>query len=198
MATPIWTNLRGLGLDPNEILDFSVCVNPYGPSPRVCAALADVPLDRYPDRQTMRLRHALADWLGTVPEHILPGNGTSELIWLTCLAHLRPRDRVLVPMPTFSEYARSAGIMEARVVPLVTAEKDNFIVDPRQMQAELRAWQPRMAFLCNPNNPTGTVLPAEQIAAWAEEFPACLFVIDEAYLPFSAPLVPCSSILGKT
>ena len=81
----------------------------------------------------------------TSPERILLGNGTSELIWLICLAVLRPQDRVMVPEPTYGEYARSAAMMRARVVPLRTSEQDRFILDPERMRSELRAWQPRLA-----------------------------------------------------
>lgn len=177
--------LAALGLDPAAMLDFSVCVNPYGPSPRVQAALAEVAVHAYPDRAATLLRRALADWLAVSPDRILVGNGTSELIWLTCLALLRPEDRVLLPQPTYGEYARSAAIVRARLIPVPAAAEDHFILDPERMHSLLRTWQPRLTFLCNPNNPTGTVLPPERIAGWAEEFPGCVFVVDEAYLPFA-------------
>ena len=172
-----WQELHGLGLGPADVLDFSTCVNPYGPSPRVRAALAEVSLSRYPDRQSTKLRLALAEWLAVKPANILVGNGTSELIWLICLALLRPGDRVLVPQPTYGEYARAAGIMQAEVVFMSAAELP-------VSHAAQSVKTPRLVFLCNPNNPTGTIFPAEKIAAWAEECPGCLFVVDEAYLPF--------------
>src|SRR4051812_10177789 len=90
---PDLEELGRLGLDPAGVLDFSANVNPYGPAPAVREAVADVPLDRYPDREAIALRAALAEALGVRPAQVLAGNGASELIWLAALAFLRPGDR---------------------------------------------------------------------------------------------------------
>src|SRR5207237_1241874 len=82
---------------------------------------------------------------GVTSDMVLAGNGSSELIWLACLAYLRPGDRAAIRQPTFGEYARSAashGGCVARfdgALPALAGE--------------------RMAFICNPNNPTGDFLP---------------------------------------
>jgi threonine-phosphate decarboxylase len=178
--------LRGLGLRPEDVLDFSANVNPYGPPPAVREALASVPLDRYPDRDCLELRDALADSLGVSAACILPGNGASELIWLVALAFLQPGDRVFVLGPTFSEYARAARLVRARVFTCRAPPEQGFIPDLGVIAGRLRSLRPRLVFLCNPNNPTGTVLPPDEIAAWARRHPRTLFVVDEAYLAFAA------------
>jgi threonine-phosphate decarboxylase len=186
--------LRNLGLSPGDVLDFSANVNPYGPSPSVRAALAEVPLERYPDRDCLELGAALAESLGVIPERVLPGNGAAELIWLAALAFARPGGRVLVLGPTFCEYARAAGLMGACVTTYPAREETSFAPDPAEVAGRLGSLRPQLAFLCNPNNPTGTVLPPEVIADWARRFPQTLFVVDEAYLPFVTGL---GSVLAR-
>ncbi len=176
--------LRRLGVDPATLLDFSVCTNPFGPSPRVHEALADVQLELYPDREAHALRAALAQKYALPPERILAGNGVSELIWLAALALLHPLDRVLVVGPTYSEYARSVALREARASVWNAREQDDFAVDIRAIDGELRRCRPRLMFLCNPNNPTGSVVAAEAIVGLARNHPHTLFVIDEAYQAF--------------
>lgn len=183
-----FAELRRLGLRPEEVLDFSVNLNPYGPSPAVRPALAATSIESYPDRECIELRHALAGWLGVVQERIRLGNGSSELIGLTALAFVCPGDRVLVLGPTFGEYARAARIMGARLSTWETRETAGFAFEPLRIADSLATLRPRLVFLCNPNNPTGTVLALDIIDEWARQHQQTLFVIDEAYLPFAAGL----------
>ena len=181
-----YAELERWGLSPEQVLDFSVNSNPYGPSPAVREALRTVPLERYPDRETLALRRALADHLSVAPDRIVAGNGAAELIWLVALAFLRPEERVLVLGPTFGEYARAAALMGAQVENCTARSERDFAVDLDDVTQGLRRVQPRLAFLCNPNNPTGTLIPLETIAAWTQAHPQTLFVVDEAYLAFAA------------
>jgi L-threonine-O-3-phosphate decarboxylase len=183
-----YAELERLGLDPEGVLDFSVNSNPYGPSPAVREAVARVPLDRYPDREALALRRALAERLDVAPARIVAGNGTAELIWLVAFAFLQPRDRVLVVGPTFGEYGRTAALMGAQVEMSIAHLEWEFAVNSEEVEQRLRVTKPRLVFVCNPNNPTGTVLPPEVMAAWAYAHPGTLFVIDEAYLAFAPGL----------
>jgi L-threonine-O-3-phosphate decarboxylase len=183
-----YTELEQLGLAPEAVLDFSVNSNPYGPSPRVSEVLARVPLDRYPDRESLALRRALASRLNLSPTQILVGNGTAELLWLVALAFLRPEDRGLVIGPTFGEYRRAAALMGARVETWTAPPEREFAVNPEEVDQCLQETEPRLVFVCNPNNPTGSVLPLETMAAWADAHPQTLFVVDEAYLAFACGL----------
>src|SRR5205807_7699383 len=80
-----YSELERLGLHPEEVLDFSVNTNPYGPSPQVREVVAHVALDRYPDRECRQLRQTiLATDLSAThvsPQSIVCGNGAAELIW---------------------------------------------------------------------------------------------------------------------
>lgn len=187
-----FAELERLGLHPDDVLDFSVNSNPYGPSPQVVAALESVPLDRYPDRESLALRRALSDRLGIPVDAMVVGNGTAELLWLAAFATLRAGDTVLILGPTFGEYERVAALMQARVV-WWRAESPDFAIDPAAIAAHLRQVKPRVMFLCNPNNPTGQIIPAAVIAAWADSNPDTLLMVDEAYLSF-APA--CESAVG--
>lgn len=181
-----YAELEQLGLDPNNILDFSVNSNPYGPSPAVAEALAAVPLDRYPDREALALRRALAVRCDLSPDRIVIGNGTAELLWLVCFAFLRSADRVLVIGPTFGEYTRLSALMGACVETWSAQPDRDFVIEFNAVAQRLDTLQPRLLFLCNPNNPTGLVVPVDMIVAWAGRHPETLFVIDEAYLAFAA------------
>ncbi len=148
-----------------------------------------VPLDQYPDRDCLELRTALTAFLGVAPSRILAGNGASELLWLVAMAFVRRGSRVLVLGPTFCEYGRAATLMGGRVTTWRAREEADFVPEPAEIAAHLESLRPPVVFLCNPNNPTGAVLPAEVIAGWARQHARTLFVVDEAYLPFT----PCRS-----
>jgi L-threonine-O-3-phosphate decarboxylase len=181
-----FAELERLGLAPQDVLDFSVNGNPYGPSPQVQEVLTRVPLDRYPDREALILRRALAAYLDVAPASIVVGNGSVELMWLIALAFLRRHDMVVIVGPTFGEYKRVAALMGAQIHVWMAQPTEAFQVNPAVLQQALQRLMPRVVFLCNPNNPTGTSLAVEAIAAWAEALPRTLFVVDEAYLPFAA------------
>jgi histidinol-phosphate aminotransferase len=147
--------------------------------------MACVPVDRYPDREALALRRALSKHLEVAPEWILVGNGSMELVWLVALAFLRPGDAVLVLDPTFGEYQRAVKLMGAQLHRCTAQPEAAFRLDLDAILAVLQQLAPRLVFLCNPNNPTGTYVPLETIAAWVTALPHTLFVIDEAYLAFT-------------
>lgn len=188
-----FVELEHLGLAPEDVLDFSVNGNPYGPSPDVWKSLAQVSLERYPDREALALRRVLADTLDVPVEAILVGNGSAELLWLAALAFLRPGDPVLIVGPTFGEYARAAVLMGAQPQFWTALPEEAFAIRPASILQSLQALKPRLMFLCNPNNPTGTYLAPDAIATWARTLPQTLFVVDEAYLHFTCGAV---SVLG--
>ncbi|MCX6065542.1 MAG: histidinol-phosphate transaminase [Chloroflexi bacterium] len=179
-----FAELERLGLSAESVLDFSVNSNPFGPSPAVRAAVAATPLDRYPDRESLSLRRALAERLKILPQQIVIGNGTAELIWLTAFASLKAGDEVLILGPTFGEYQRAVDLMAATSQHWNALPAAGFAFDVPEITRILDSVQFRAVFLCNPNNPTGQVLPNAAIYAWAEAHPQTLFIVDEAYLAF--------------
>jgi threonine-phosphate decarboxylase len=180
----IYEAIKRYGLEGREILDFSSNVNPLGPSSAAqrAARKALALIDRYPDPAMTDLRKAIARYFGIKPEHVICGNGSNELI------HLIPRvfrpKKVLVPMPTFTEYAAAVEEAGGEVVSLSLKEREGFRVDPLEMAFALKGVD--MAFLCNPNNPTGLLIPKTdmlEIMRYALQHGVRL-VVDEAFMDF--------------
>ena len=157
----------GTDAGPEPRWDFSTNANALGPCPAVLRAVQAADLSRYPDPRYTSLRAVLAAHHATAPDRIAVGAGASELILRLVRAVPGP---VLVLGPTFSEYARCAG-MEGRAV--VEAHSPAEFLDLQRRQGGL-------GFLCWPNNPTGTVWPADFVAAAAERG---RLVVDLAYAP---------------
>jgi len=176
--------MERMGMDPDSIIDFSANCNPLGPSEKVRAALNNVPLERYPDRQGTALRRALSE-LNDVPvDHIALGNGSVELIWAASLAFLDPGDSVLIVGPTFGEYEMASRIAGATVAMHLAEESNDFEVDVDAVVAEVQRVRPRLVFVCNPNNPTGRYLERESVERLLFECTDSLVAIDEAYVSF--------------
>lgn len=171
--------------NPGIRLDFSVNLNPLGMPEKVKEAIiAHIPdYGRYPDPACRELKAALGDRQGLSPDKILPGNGASELIFALCAA-LQPR-RVLLPAPTFSEYQRAAQLFggEINIHPL--REEEGFSLT----EEILAALTPdvEMLFLCNPNNPTGRLIPPMLLAEIAKHCRSrgILLVLDECFIDFT-------------
>jgi len=172
------------GVREKDILDFSANVNPLGPSSaalRAAMRALDVS-DRYPDEETTELRKAIARYFGVRPGHIVCGNGSTALIHLIPRVY-RPR-KVLVPVPTFTEYAAAAAAAGGEGIAYPLKEKDGFRVDPIEMAFALKGVD--MVFLCNPNNPTGLLIPRgemREILNYALK-EGVRVVVDEAFMDF--------------
>lgn len=163
----------------DELLDFSVNLNPLGP-PELNKILSDAyrTINNYPDNRYPGFKKAAAKSLGAAPENIVPGNGSSELIRLFAEAVIEPGDKVVIPSPTFSEYEFQcrlfgAGIDHVDYSDITNIEPDNY----------------KAVFLCNPNNPTGNLIRRDEVVQLAQRCSrsgAFLFV-DEAFIELSDP-----------
>ncbi len=179
-----YSELEELGISPDEVLDFSANLNPFGPPPKVREILSKVDISRYPDSSATQLRRVLAEKLGVVPESIIVGNGSTEIIRLTALAYLNHRDKVLVVEPTFGEYEVACQIVGASLVKQKLSEKNNFQLKVHETAELIKEHRPKGIFLCNPNNPTGQYFSqaeVENLLAVAED---SLVILDEAYIAF--------------
>ena len=116
------------------------------------------------------------------PEQVLAGNGSVELIWLLSQVYLGPNDPVLVVGPTFGEYEAGARRVGAVVTQVDATEAAGFVPDLDRIAATIRETDPRLVFLCNPNNPTGQVLSPDEIRGLLAALGDGLLVIDEAYV----------------
>jgi histidinol-phosphate aminotransferase len=139
---------------------------------------------RYPEFVPRDLQVALAQHYRWVPDGVLVGNGSNELIQATLSVTLGSGDRVVAPSPTFSLYRLLTGVLGGRYVPVPLAE--NFEYDVDRLIETVRREQARLVVLNSPNNPTGSVLPDDAVERILEQTEA-LVVCDEAYQDFGGP-----------
>ncbi len=181
----IYAASRRTGIPERKIIDFSASINPLG-VPRRAALLMRKAITRlyhYPEPFSESLCAHLAGTLGVKPDSIICGNGSTELIYLIPRV-LRPTT-VLVTAPTFAEYSmacRNSGAAHVVAFPLKCEE--DFDIDPDAFIGALS--DADLAFLCNPNNPTGRLTARTdmlRIADAARRF-RCYLVVDEAFIDF--------------
>lgn len=140
-------------------LDYSANTNPYGTPKGVVDAMKKTmsELHHYPDPYCRELVQTISEFEQMPREYILCGNGAAELIYAYCDA-VRPRSAMELA-PTFSEYALGLERVGCRVEHSLLKQEDNF--DLREDFLEhLENQKPEVVFLCNPNNPTGRLIPA--------------------------------------
>ena len=159
--------------------------NPLGPSPKALAAIRNglAALHRYPDGAGHLLTRKIADANGILPVNVVIGNGSDDIIALLVRALIRPGDRVIVPRPSFLMYAITASAAGAVVdaVPLKDLAMD------LDAMAERVTGDTRLVFVCNPNNPTGTVVTQTAFDRFMARLPAdVVVVVDEAYIEFAS------------
>lgn len=165
-------------------IDFSASINAFGPAEAVLRAIREATVDAYPDPDSTLARRAVAERWRVEVEEVAFGAG-AELIHATCFAFLRPGDTVLVPGPTFGEYARASALSGARILQGI-ASPPTFALDAGAIAAAVVQHRPRLVFLCTPNNPTGQALAREQVRSVADACAAAgtLLVLDQAYDAF--------------
>ncbi|MGH7417915.1 MAG: histidinol-phosphate transaminase [Candidatus Rokuibacteriota bacterium] len=158
--------------------------NPLPPSDRVQKAVADAlaSLNRYPDGSGFYLRQALARKHNVSAEQIVLGNGSNDLIELLVRTFLRPGDEAVVPHPSFVVYPMI--VQAAGGIRVMVMLKDYRL----DLEAMARAITPmtKLVFIANPNNPTATIVTADEVAHFMSRVPErTIVVFDEAYTEFA-------------
>lgn len=179
------TELRAAGADPATAIDFSVNVNPYGPSPAVLAAIRAAPVARYPDPSAAPVRRAIAGRLGLPAERIVFGNGATDLLWTLARLALGPGAPLLCVEPAFSELRAAAGLTGAEVVAWTATTASGLEVDLDAVTAAASACGAAMISVCTPTTPAGLPLCPAAVARLAERLPATLVLLDESFLSLS-------------
>ena len=177
--------LAGSGINPDDVLDFSTCCNPYGPPKQLRRAIRETDFSLYPDPESTAMLLSLAQKLGIDPETLILGSGSTEIIRLAAAAYLGPGDRVVMPSPTYGEYELACRIVNSHVIKFILNEKDDFQLNAVEFVAFAKSHKPAGIFLCNPNNPTGQYLSYDDVYMIVREFPDSLVVLDEAYIAFT-------------
>jgi len=156
--------------------------NPYPPSPAVVRAIReaiDQGLARYPDPLATAFRLRAAELLGVQPDWILCGNGSDDLLTIVTRALVGPGELLRLPYPSYILYEALAEIQGARWEEVLFDDKwqltPSFAAPAKGL---------KLAFLTNPNSPTGTMVSRDQIRQIANQLP-CPLLIDEAYVDFA-------------
>lgn len=178
---PIEELQRELGL--TRVIKLASNENPLGPSPKAMVVINEgVPtLHRYPDGGAFRLREALADRWKVTADQIILGNGSDEILGFLARTFLSPGDEAVMADQTFVIYRMevTAAHGKAVIVPLVDWRHD------LAAMADAVTERTRLLFICNPNNPTGTMVSAEEVAQLLSRVPDHLVVVfDEAYFEY--------------
>ena len=176
--------LQSLGLEPDDVLDFSSSTNPYGPAPAMLRALAEAAIGRYPDSSGLRARAALAALEGVSADEVVLGNGAADLLWSLARCLLGPGRALLSVEPTFCEFRAAARACGAVVMEWRSREEDGFTMDLQAIERAARA-APSALYLCSPNTPTGSALPVASIAAFVQRLPETWLVLDQSFLSLS-------------
>jgi len=180
---PIDDVKRELGI--TEVIKLASNESPYGPSPKVLAAILSEAgnVNRYPDGGCFYLRGALSKKLGVAPKQLIFGNGSDEIIFLALRAFVGEGDEVILADPSFLMYGIASNLQGAEIksVPL----KD-FRYDLDAMSKEITD-KTKIIFLGNPDNPAGTYIPEAAMKSFIEQVPNdVLIFIVEAYYAFVA------------
>ena len=168
-----------------RVVDLSSNENPLGPSPKAMAALREAvgTVNRYPDAAGMALKTALADKLGLSSSNLALGNGADEWVLLLCLSLVDPGDQIVMAHGAFISYLLRGIEVGAEVVQVPLQDHTHDL----EAMAGAITERTRLLFVCNPNNPTGTMLNALTMEAFLEQVPERVpVVVDEAYNEYVA------------
>jgi histidinol-phosphate aminotransferase len=167
-----------------DIIKLASNESPWGPHPAVVDAIgaAAEHLNRYPDQHAKRLRRRIAERFEVEPGHVAVGNGSCEILLAAAEALCEPGAEIVFAWPSFSIYPHLAALTGAREIRVPLAE--GYVHDLDAMLAEITA-ATQLVVVNNPNNPTGTHLPAARIAEFCERVPRHVTIaLDEAYIEF--------------
>ncbi|MFC1941424.1 histidinol-phosphate transaminase [Chloroflexota bacterium] len=174
-----------VGVPVENIIKLDANENPYGCSPRVNQALANYPyLNIYPDAGQTELRQLLERYTGVSAECIVTGNGSDELIDLILRLFVGVGDEVINCVPTFDMYRFSTQMCGGTLIEVPRDE--NFAIDVKAIKATIGE-KTKVIFLANPNNPTGTIIPRDDVLEIIDT--GLPVVVDEAYYEFSGRTV---------
>jgi len=179
------SELAALGLVRGAVLDLSVNVNPRGPHPEVVRAVRAAALDTYPQPGAAGARAALAHVCDVDPARIAVGHGSTELLWAAVSLLRGAPGPLLIAGPTFSEPLLAARAHGVVVVEHPAYPEPGAALDLSELSRALAEQRAAGVYLCQPNNPDGSALPALRVRELCAEHSGCLFLIDQAFLALS-------------
>jgi histidinol-phosphate aminotransferase len=166
-------------------VDLSSNENPLGPSPLAVAALREAveTVNRYPDASGTALKEALARRWDLSPSNVALSNGADEWVLLLCVSLVEPGDEVVMAQGSFISYLLRATEVGARVIRVPLKDYTHDL----EAMAQAITDRTRLVFVCNPNNPTGTMVDGAAMDRFLEQVPDRVpVVVDEAYYEYVA------------
>ena len=167
----------------SDYLDLSVNLNPYGP--QAIPQLSTEEIATYPDPTSTVLRKTIAQNYGVTADHVVVGNGATEILWASARAFLEPGDTALIVQPGFSEFGAAVQKTGHRIIDFKVTERDNFILSTEALDQKLSSLKPKVLSFSNPNSPTGGYIEPTVISCLADLHPDCIFLLDESFLSLS-------------
>lgn len=169
---------------PEDVIQLNANENPYGPCPKAAEALARCQriAPRYPDAAEERMRQAIARLHAVESGNVLLGCGSGEILRMADMAFLGPEKNVVVAEPTFEAVLAFARVTRAEPVKVPLTR--DFRHD---LNAMVSACTNRtgLVYICNPNNPTGTIVTRDELAEFLPRVPkSAVVLVDEAYYHF--------------
>ncbi|MCM3766897.1 histidinol-phosphate transaminase [Neobacillus niacini] len=167
-----------------EVVRLATNENPHGPSPKAIASMQKAILEGhfYPDLTSLALRKKLGSIHGIDPENYCIGNGADNIITLVIASYVNPGEEVVYCTPTFSEYHKNTLLVGGTPIEIPTTKDYKF-----DLEAMLEAIteKTKLVIVCNPNNPTGTIVDDKELRAFFRRLPRkVVAVLDEAYGEF--------------
>jgi histidinol-phosphate aminotransferase len=177
-----------------EIAQLASNESAFPPHEKVIEAIREAAgaMNRYPDPDATLLRRRIAERYETEPGQVAVGNGSCEILLAAAEALCEPGAEIVYAWPSFSMYPHLGALTGAREIRVPLAEGE--VHDLDAMAAEVTA-ATQLVIVCNPNNPTGTHLPAAQVAAFCARIPGHVTIaLDEAYVEFQTIDDPDSTV----
>jgi threonine-phosphate decarboxylase len=173
---------RRIGCDPAEIIDMSSNINPLGPVPGLLDYLKNriEVITKLPEVDAATVVAQFATANGLDPQNVLAANGTTQFIY--ALPAALGIGQAVIVGPTYADYADACRMHHVPYTYLICDASRDFHPDMSQLDSQSAASD--LVFVCNPNNPTGTLIPADELAGLCRHHPHTVFVVDESYLPF--------------
>jgi histidinol-phosphate aminotransferase len=190
---PVYPAADGYGSE-GPVAKLASNESPFPPHPAVVEAVTQAltGLNRYPDPTNAALRRKLSDRTGVPAQRIAIGNGSCDILLAAGDALLEPGAELVYAWPSFSVYPHLSAASGARAIEVPLDERHRHQLD--KLAEEITA-ATRLVIVCNPNNPTSTALPLDEIADFVSSVPRHIAVIlDEAYIEFNVLQDPDDSI----
>ncbi len=173
-----------LQADHPDHIDFSVSLNPFPLPKAVIESFHSSDPQNYPDPYAGSLIKSLSENLTIPEEELLVVNGISQGIFLLSLSFIEPGDDVLILDPTYGEYEKNCALFGAHIHKFRTIPEEKFVPDIQRLSTMIETIRPKLVWICNPNNPTGSLISQETVLQIADRcaLSGSILIVDDAYL----------------